>query len=89
MRPEDILKFVQRRPFQPFRLTTTGGESFDVYHPELALVGRSVMAVGVDATDKPVLVADGVVTLALVHIVKTEPLQMGSPSSSNGQERTP
>ena len=53
MRPEDIRDFVQRRPFQPFRMTLTDGRSYEIRHPELAMVGRSTVAIGLPAADDP------------------------------------
>jgi hypothetical protein len=85
MRPDDILEYLKRRPFQPFRVTLTGGETFDVSHPEMAIAGRSVVAVGVRPTSGNPLMADVVATLALIHITKIEPLQMVS--TGNGQPR--
>lgn len=41
MRPEDILFWLQAQPFRPFRLTTVGGRSFEVRHPELLRLLRS------------------------------------------------
>jgi hypothetical protein len=44
MRPENIRDFLQRKSFQPFRVTLTDGRSFEIRHPELAMVGRSTVA---------------------------------------------
>ncbi len=49
MRPEDIRDFLQRKPFQPFRLTLTDGRTYEVRHPEMAMVGRSSVAIGLPA----------------------------------------
>lgn len=45
MRRIDLVKLMERRPFKPFRLTTTSRHEFDVKHPEAAIVGRHVLAV--------------------------------------------
>jgi hypothetical protein len=84
MRPDDVLDFVRRRPFQPYRFTTTGGETFEVRHPEMAIVGRSALAVGVPPSDE-ISVHNRIVTIALVHIVKLELLSGHGPDSQNGQ----
>ena len=49
MRPEDIREFLQKKPFQPFRLTLTDGRTYEVRHPEMAMVGRSAVAIGLPA----------------------------------------
>jgi hypothetical protein len=46
MRQEDVREFLRRQPFRPFRMTLTDGRSYDVMHPELALLGRNVVIVG-------------------------------------------
>ena len=62
MRPEDVREFLKHRPFQPFRITLTDGRSYDVMHPELALVGRSFVGVGLARPGDPEGVADRLVT---------------------------
>ena len=73
MRPEDIGEFLQRRPFQPIRITLTDGRTYDIRHPELAMVGRSTVAIGVPAPDDPSPVYDRLVTVSLLHIMQVEP----------------
>jgi hypothetical protein len=36
----EIAKHVHKAPFVPFRLVTSAGESFDVLHPKLIMVGN-------------------------------------------------
>ncbi len=81
MRPEDIREFLQRRPFQPFRLTLTDGRSYDVRHPELAMVGRSTVIVGLPAPGEAEPVFDRAVTVSLLHIMQMQPVESpGGPS---------
>jgi len=80
MRPEDIRQFLQRRPFQPFRVTLTDGRIYDVRHPELAMVGRSTIAIGVPAPEDPAPVYDRLVTVSLLHIMQIEPHGAPGPS---------
>ncbi|MGA2702239.1 MAG: hypothetical protein ABSH35_14235 [Isosphaeraceae bacterium] len=75
MRPEDVREFLKRQPFQPFRLTLTDGRSYDILHPELALVGRSWVGVGLARPGDPEGVADRLVTVSLLHIMQIEPLE--------------
>ena len=58
MRPEDIREFLRRQPFRPFRLTLTDGRTYDVMHPELAMVGRSSMEVGLARPGDPENIAE-------------------------------
>jgi hypothetical protein len=76
VRPEDIRDFLQKKPFQPFRLTLTDGRTYEVRHPELAMVGRSIVAIGVPAAGDPQPVFDRLVTVSLLHIMQIEPSEM-------------
>jgi hypothetical protein len=76
MRPEDIREFLQHKPFQPFRLTLIDGRTYEVRHPELAMVGRSSVAIGVPSPDDPRPVYDRLVTVSLLHITQIEPSEM-------------
>ena len=46
MRSEELRSHLRKRPFQPLRLVLTDGRTFEVRHPELAVVGQSTVAVG-------------------------------------------
>lgn len=73
MRTEDIQQLVRQRPFRPFRVTLTDGRSYDVRHPELAMVGRTTVAIGLPANGDET-VYDRLVTVDLLHIMQTEPV---------------
>ncbi len=75
MRPEDVREFLRRRPFQPFRITLTDGRTYTVQHPDLAMVGRSTVAVGLPRENDPDPVYDRLVTISLLHIMEVEPLE--------------
>lgn len=74
MRPDDLKAHLDRRPFVPFRLHISSGQHAEVRHPEMAIVGRSLVAIGEGGTDG---VADIIVWYNLLHIVKIEPLTNG------------
>jgi hypothetical protein len=44
---ESIHEWMRKRPFQPFRLSTSSGESYDVRHPEMAMLTRTELLIGV------------------------------------------
>ena len=80
MRPEDIREFLQHKPFQPFRVTLTDGRTYEVRHPEMAMVGRSAVAIGLSAPDDPSPIYDRLVTVSLLHIMQIQPSEMqGTP----------
>jgi hypothetical protein len=79
MRTEDIREYVKRQPFQPFRLTLTDGRTYEIHHPELAMVGRSVVAIGLPQPGDPEPVFDRLVTVSLLHVVQVEALESAVP----------
>ncbi len=83
MRPADVLEYVQKRPFEPFRITLTDGRTYDVRHPELAMVGRSSVVVGVPAPGDPQPVYDRALTISLLHVMQLERLESPASPTSN------
>ena len=65
-----------QRPIKPFRLVMSSGESYEVRHPEMALLTRSDILVGIDETE------DGVPAefriCSLLHVATIEPLDANS-----------
>ncbi len=78
MGADELREFLRATPFTPFRLHISSGQHVDVMHPEMALVARSLVAVGVVGGDGQV---DHLVHYNLIHIVKIEPLD-GKPVST-------
>lgn len=74
MRPEEFRDFLRREPFEPFRIMLTGGLTYDVHHPEVALLGRSVVTLGLAPPGESFPINDRIVTLSLLHIMQIEPL---------------
>ena len=52
------------------------GRTCEVRHPELAMVGRSIAAIGAPAPNDPRPVFDRLVTVSLLHIMQIEPSEM-------------
>jgi hypothetical protein len=68
------------RPFRPFRLVMSSGQTYDVRHPEMALLTRSDLLVGIDEAE------DGVPAefkiCSLLHVSAIEPINSPSPGSN-------
>jgi hypothetical protein len=76
MKAEELRALVCRKPFQPFRIRLKDGQSFDIPDPNCALVGESVVIVGVRAVDDPTgLIPDRSVWVWLSQIDGLELLQ--------------
>lgn len=81
MSPEDLRLLVKRRPFKPFRITMSSSETFDVWHPDLLIVGRSIAALGFGkAGEEPI--ADGIIWLDLDQIVHAQPVSAPGTSTA-------
>ena len=74
MRHEDIREFQRRQPFVPYRITLTDGRTYDVLHPELAMVGYSSMLLGQRRADEMDVVYDRFVTVSIAHVMQIEEL---------------
>jgi hypothetical protein len=43
---DNVLQLLKRRPFDPFRIVTSSGESYEIRHPEMAWPIRNGLYVG-------------------------------------------
>lgn len=75
MAPQDLESELKKEPFQPFRIVTTGGETYDVAEKDRPLiwVGKRVVLIGlrVPETDP---YFDRYEVVSLVHIIRLEPI---------------
>jgi hypothetical protein len=83
----DILARVRQQPFVPVRLSTSAGETFDITHPDLVLVGRRDVTIGIADPDEP-SIYDRQVRVSILHVttmtdLPVSPKQQGH--SPNGQ----
>jgi hypothetical protein len=68
---EDVEKRLRQRPFAPFRMYLNDGAVYEVMHPELVLLGRRSLVLGLTA-DPQATVYDRTVDVDLLHIVRME-----------------
>ncbi len=61
-----------QRPFRPFRLVMSSGMTYDVRHPEMAMLTRTDILVGVGDMDEGVPAAFKI--CSLLHVSAVEPL---------------
>lgn len=89
IRQDDVRERLDRRPFEPFRICLTDGRAYDVQHPDLCMLGRNTVYVGIPErkTKRTVVRVD---QCALVHIVRFEELngkRRGKSSRKNGKAK--
>ena len=73
MAPADLLARLRARPFEPFRIVTSDGVTYDVRHPDLVLVTLGSAVVGFPDPSAPG-VASRYDIVSLRHIVRLEQL---------------
>ena len=72
-RPEDIQSRIRQRPFTPLRLVTSTGQTYDIYHPELVMVGQRDLMVGMASAKNP-STYDDVTRVAILHVTELRDL---------------
>ena len=68
---DSIHEWLQKRPFQPIRVSSSSGESYEVRHPEMAWLTRTELLIGIaERRGFPSRYR----ALSLLHITAVEPL---------------
>jgi hypothetical protein len=80
----DIQARVKRQPFEPLRIITNSGEYYDIYHPDLIMVGVRNITVGT-ASEKNPTMYDRSAYLSLLHITAMENLP--TPAATKGPDK--
>jgi hypothetical protein len=65
---ETISEFLRRQPFEPFEVRLSNGESYEVRHPEMALLLKSKIIIGLPDEDR-------FAVCSLLHITSVRGLQ--------------
>lgn len=81
MNARDLFDLLRARPFVPFRLYATDGRTYEVRHPDQALVLRSRVALPLPSANE---IPESSEHLALLHIIRAEELASDSHSGGNG-----
>jgi hypothetical protein len=83
MRPDDLHVFTRKTPFQPFRIVTTDGRTYDIFHPDLVIVMRSRLVIGVGVENGE---PEHLEHVALLHVVRVEEIPAEkSKTDGNGE----
>ena len=76
---EEIRELLRKRPFQPFRVHLNDGRSFTIEYPELNVVTRGGMAIGMPTPNDPDPYAEHVYHVEMNNISGVELLSYPSP----------
>ena len=79
LRSDDVRAKLREIPFQPFRIVTSSGQSYDIHHPDSVYVTRHVLYVGVYLTYRP-NEPDRAASVSVLHITDLQPLPSPSPA---------
>ncbi len=82
-RAEDIKDRLREQPFVPLRIFTSSGQSYDVTHPDLVLVGRNYLYVGVASNDNPT-VFDTASRVFVLHVTDMQEIPRTAASDAAG-----
>jgi hypothetical protein len=72
MTVQTFRELLTQRPFRPFRLVMSSGQTYEVRHPEMAWLTRTDILVGIDQTDEGVPAEFKICSLP--HVTSIEPL---------------
>lgn len=73
MSPEELNSWIKRRPYIPLRIHVAETTHYDIHNPEMIMVGRTAIFIGLrrdiqsELFDEPVMVS-------MRHITKVEPI---------------
>jgi hypothetical protein len=81
---ETIQSRLREKPFRQVRIVASEGLRYDIYHPDLVLVGKRDMIVGIATPDNPGIY-DRATRVAFVHIVALEDLPAPAPLANGPQ----
>ena len=79
---EDLRDLLGRRPFEPFRLRITSGDTYEVRHPDLAVMMKSRLFLALPDSDRWTLVL-------FLHISAIESIGNGRTGKSTRRKRRP
>lgn len=82
MRPDEIRAHHHKQPFQPIRVFVSDGSYYDVRHPELMMVSRAEIVIGLEP-DKRIM-PERNAYIDPVHVTRIEPINGAGPTRRRG-----
>ena len=71
MTAEALRDWMQRRPFQAFRITTSSGDAYEIRHPEMAFLTRAEIMIGIGERGG---IPSRHRTVSILHVTAAEPI---------------
>ena len=69
MLADELMDFVRRQPFSPYRIVTSDGKRYDIMHTDYALVLFDAVAVTIPGKFKD---AEQSILVSLTHVIRIE-----------------
>jgi len=79
----DLQARIKERPFVPLRIVTSSGQSYDLTHPDLILIGTRAVIIGVASNDNPT-VFEAANRVAILHITDLQDIPHAAAPGTNG-----
>lgn len=79
MTVESFRNLLRQRPFKPFRLVMTSGKAYEVRHPEMAMLTRNDILVGVNVAEDGMPAEFDI--CPLFHVATVETLSTDAPAA--------
>ena len=73
MSSKDVLQALRKRHFEAFRIQDSDVTTYDVRHPELVMVGKGEVIIGIPANGDADPIYDRAESVSLGHVVKLLP----------------
>ncbi len=80
---DDIQARLREQPFGPLRIVTSTGQTYDVYHPDLVLVARRFLVIGLPSAENASQ-AEQVTRVSLLHVTELQDLPAPTPAPGDG-----
>ena len=78
LRPESLRDELHRQPFVPLHIFLTGGKTYDIRHPEMAMITSREVYIGGEETSPGSGIAKGCDLVSLLHVVRVEQMPYSS-----------
>jgi hypothetical protein len=80
---EDLRARLKGKPFVPVRIVTSSGQSYDITHPDLVVIGKRDLFIGIPSNDNPDIY-DASSRIAILHISDMQDIPRVSSPGTNG-----
>jgi hypothetical protein len=79
MSADEIYRRLHQRPFEPFRVHLNDGRVFEIRYPEINMITRTDLIIGIPEANEPDPIAERFELVALEMVHELDPLTTASP----------